>query len=472
MKKNNIKKSFINQRFRSGMYSSVLIAIVFVAVVLLNLVFAKLNITQDLSENGLFTLSKDTIQVLKDMKQDVTLYYMVTDGQEEPYIEEVMKNYEKYGKHIKIVKRDPVTYQSFVAEYSQTSVQNNDVLVVNDSTDTAKHVLASEMCYQDTSAYYTTGNVENVLDTEGQLTSAILNVTSEAKIKLYILSGHEEISVGDGLEKTLNKRNIETEELILKEGEEVPEDCDVLLINGPGVDLVEDEVKTLETYLDKGGKAVVFADNFKIKVPNFEKFLQYYGISLVEGQVIDPESYNYYVNYVVPQTVADHDIVNGLSGKMTMMNSQALQQMDDARATLKFTPLLTTSDSAYSRTDFQITDIKQQDSDIAGPFTLGYAISERKDDATMQMAVFGSHYVIMDDVIQIAPANQDVFINAITWMADVEIPQVSIASKSPSSSTITVTQSNALLWAAIMIVIIPGGLLLAGFGIWWVRRKS
>lgn len=473
MNKGNMKKSFTSQRFRSGMYSSVLTVVVIAVVILLNLMFAKLDLSTDLSQNGLFTLSADTVKVLDEMKQDVTLYYMVQDGNETSYIEEILKRYEKEGSHIKLVKRDPVVYQAFMAQYSQTAVSDNDVLVVNDKTDSAMHVQNTSMLYTDYTNYYTTGATEEILDVEGQITAAILNVTAESKVKMYVLAGHEEISLGESFQATLAKRNIETGSLTLTEDSGVPEDCDVLLINGPGTDLLESEIEALEEYLDNGGRAVILADNFNIEIPNFEKMLADYGIELVEGQIIDAESCSYYVNYIVPQIDTAHEITSNLSGSNSVfVYAQGLAVKEDARASLTITPFLSTTDSSFSRTDFSVQDVEKQQDDIDGPFNIGLTIEEETDNGTMQIALFGSHYMIMDNVINSAPANQEIFLNAVNWMSEIEVPDVSVAPKTLSYSSITITQGSVLFWAAVLILVLPGGLLIAGFIIWWLRRRS
>ena len=56
------------------------------------------------SSNSLFTLSKDTKKALKSAKNDVTLYYMVSNGKETDYIEKVLKQYPKGIIKVKLKK--------------------------------------------------------------------------------------------------------------------------------------------------------------------------------------------------------------------------------------------------------------------------------------------------------------------------------------------------------------------------------
>lgn len=475
MKKGNVKKSFTSQKFRSGMYSSILTVIVVAAVILLNLVFSKLNLSTDLSQNSLFTLSEDTKSVLKKLDQDVTFYYMVQEGNEQSYINEILKRYASSSDHIKLVKRDPVVYQSFVAEYSQTGVSDNDVLVVNDKTDSAIHVQATSMYYQDYSNYYSgysSGSAEQILDVEGQMTAAIQNVTANNKVKIYALSGHDEVEIGSTLAQTLTKRNIAVEYLTLTESSGIPEDCDILLVNGPGTDLLPDEIQVIKDYLDNGGKAIMAADDMNINVENYTEFVHELGIDLVEGQVLDPDQCNYYVNWVVPTPDQTSEITSELGKSSTLfVYPQGLQVSEDADEDLIISSLFTTSDSSFSRVDSSIETAEKQDSDLDGPFSLGYSIEKETDGGTMQIALFSSHYLFVDDTVSIAPGNEDLFLNAVNWMTEVEVAEVSIPSKTLSYSTITVQPGNVFFWAALMIIIIPGALLVWGFVIWWLRRK-
>ena len=54
--------------------------IVIALVVVVNMAFNKLDLSTDLTSDSLFTLTKDSQKVLKDVKDDITIYYMVAKG--------------------------------------------------------------------------------------------------------------------------------------------------------------------------------------------------------------------------------------------------------------------------------------------------------------------------------------------------------------------------------------------------------
>ena len=172
-KPGRIRKSFSSRQFKSGAYSSVITVIVIALVVIVNLVFNKLDLSTDLTSDSLFTLTKESQKVLKDVKDDITIYYMVASGSEQDYIQRVIKQYNKISDNIKVVKKDPVVYPNFSKKYVDDAVSDNDVIVVDNTTGAAKYVSNSDMLYSDQYSYYSTGSSEEYLDVEGQITSAI-----------------------------------------------------------------------------------------------------------------------------------------------------------------------------------------------------------------------------------------------------------------------------------------------------------
>ena len=127
-KPGRIRKSFSSRQFKSGAYSSVITVIVIALVVIVNLVFNKLDLSTDLTSDSLFTLTKESQKVLKDVKDDITIYYMVASGSEQDYIQRVIKQYNKVSDNIKVVKKDPVVYPNFSKKYVDDAVSSTALM--------------------------------------------------------------------------------------------------------------------------------------------------------------------------------------------------------------------------------------------------------------------------------------------------------------------------------------------------------
>ena len=259
-----IKRSFTSRQFKSGAYSSVITVIVIALVVVVNMVFNKLDLSTDLTSDSLFT-------------------------------------YNKVSDHIKVVTKDPVVYPNFSRKYVDDAVSDNDVIVVDETTGAAKYVSSDEMLYSDQYSYYTSGSSEQYLDVEGQITSAIQNVLSTDKKKIYVVTGHDEQSISDSLSKTLEKMNVDVQDISLVTQKKVPDDCSLLIEYGPQSDLRDSEKTVITDYLKKGGTAILMPGYVEKETPNIDEILDYYGMSIQKGVIYEGVGhYENYLNWIVP----------------------------------------------------------------------------------------------------------------------------------------------------------------------------
>lgn len=471
-----------SQQFKSGAYSSVLIVLTIGIVVALNLVFSRLDFSSDLSSGSLFTLSKETKKAMEELDNDVTIYYMVQEGSEESYIDNVLKQYKKVSKHISVKKIDPVVNPGFAAKQGiEDEVMSNDVIVVNEKTKSAKYVAGTEMLYSNQD--YTTGSSVEYLDVEGQVTSAIQNVAADDKPKLYMLTRHSEQALGTSLNKALEKMNIEIEELELAKEEKLPEDCDILYINGPESDLTDEETDKVLDYLKNGGKAMITIAYTEEKLPNLEKILKEYGVKVVSGIIFEGAgNYASYVNNVVPSVTGNADLLSDINGYIMFPNASGLEQVDSSsmREGVTITDLLATSDSSYVKTDPSSGEVGKEDGDVDGPFAVGLLITEEqqneedeKEAKETKLIVYSSALAFTEELTATSQIeNANVFKQSVSALTTTKGNEVSIDSKDLSYSYISVDPALQLFWAAVIIILLPAGLLITGFIIWFVRRRK
>ena len=170
--------------------------IVIALVVVINLVVGQLpsGITQiDASSQQLYTIGEDTENLVRSLDQDVTLYYVVTSGNENEYISRMLDRYQDLSSHLTVEKVDPELYPTFTSEYTDETVSDNSIIVV--SGDKNRVISSSDMLVQQLN-YYTYSYQVTEFDGEGQVTSAIAYVTSDDLPILYQLTGHDEQSLG------------------------------------------------------------------------------------------------------------------------------------------------------------------------------------------------------------------------------------------------------------------------------------
>ena len=464
-----IKRSFTSRQFKSGAYSSVITVIVIALVVVVNMVFNKLDLSTDLTSDSLFTLTKDSQKVLKDVKDDITIYYMVTKGEEQDYIKRVIKQYNKVSDHIKVVTKDPVVYPNFSRKYVDDAVSDNDVIVVDETTGAAKYVSSDEMLYSDQYSYYTSGSSEQYLDVEGQITSAIQNVLSTDKKKIYVVTGHDEQSISDSLSKTLEKMNVDVEDISLVTQKKVPDDCSLLIEYGPQSDLRDSEKTVIMDYLKKGGTAILMPGYVEKETPNIDEILDYYGMSIQKGIIYEGVGhYENYLNWIVPTINTDADVMSKFDDKdyVVIGSSQSIkeQKASSLRNSLKLTDILTTSKQSLLKKDPSSQNTDKEKGDLSGPFATGVYAEETVDDGTTKLTVIATNEV-QDDLMQ----------NVISGMlGDFKdgTTNTSIEAKSLSYSTITMSAGSAIVWSVVLVILVPLALLLTGFAIWFTRRRK
>jgi ABC-2 type transport system permease protein len=470
----NIKKSFSGRKFKSGAYVTMVSAVVIVIILVANMLISKMNLQVDLSEQGMYTLSEDTQNMLGDLKDDVTIYYMVKAGDEVDQFKNIVNKYDATSDKVKLVYKDPVLYPKFAAKYVDSTVSENSFLVVNNKTKVAKYVDYSEMLIQemDPSTYQ---NQTTGIDVEGKLTSAIQYVTTTERPKLYTLEGHGEAAVGTTFSSTIDKLNIETASLSTAKVKSIPEDCNILYINAPQTDFTTDEVTMLEDYFAKGGKALITLDYKAYSLPNFVSVLDYYGIKMAEGIVLEGDSNMHaadYVNYLFPN-VESSDITSQASnsGTLTFMPvASGLTISDKLRSTLKVDPLLTTSASSYAKTSEQSTTVEKESGDIDGPFNLGLVVTDTYNDQTAKLVVYSAGaYTFGDETASYA--NPKLLTGSIGYLIG-NTDLLSIPTKSLGQTPVTVTSQQALLIGAVVILIIPIFILTIGGVICYRRRRK
>lgn len=471
-----IKRSFTNKQFRSGAYSSVLTVLVIAIVVVVNLVFGKLDLSTDLSSGSYFTLSKTTKKILKQVDSDITIYYMVQDGSEQDYISNALKQYNKVSKHVKVKRIDPVVNPGFAKKQGiDDEVSSNDVIVVNNKTKSAKYISNEDM-YIESNSMYSSGSSSTSLDVEGQVTAAIQNVISDSSTKMYVLTKHSETELGDTLKSALEKMNYEISDLELATKDSVPSDCDVLYINGPTTDITTEEKDKILDYLKNGGSAIINVGYTTEKMTNFKEILAYYGVNVTSGIICEGTgNYATYPNYIVPSVGSDSSLLSDLSGYIIFPDAAGLSKAssDSVRSTVKITDLLDTSDSSFIKVDPSSGSASKEDGDVDGPFSVGYSITETVDKKETNLLVFASSGAFSESFTQTTQlANATVFKKAASSLSKSDVKEASIDKKNLSYSYVSLTSGTQLLWAAIIIVIIPGGLLICGFLIWFFRRRK
>ena len=474
-------KDTVNKKYlKNGSYSSVMIVVFVAIIIVINMIAGNLpsKYTQlDISAEKLYTIGDETKAMLKDLDKDVTIYQIAQSGSEDETISNLLQRYADESEHITVEVKDPVVNPKFVSEYTTDNLSSNSLIVVcgdRNKVINYNNIYQSELDYN-TYSYNTTG-----FDGEGQITSAIAYVTSEDLPILYTLEGHGEQELDSTIKEDVEKTNMDIQSLNLLTEGSVPDDASCLLINSPTSDFSDDEKDAIITYLENGGKAMIFSDYTGTEMKNFDAILENYGVKRAEGLVFEGDSQHYAMQmpyYLVP-TVESTDITSEVASSgyyILMPYAQGIQKTDDVRDTVNIESLLTTSDSAYSKTDINSGTLEKEDGDVEGPFDLGVSITESVEDGKeTHIIYFSTANLLQGEVNQmVSGGNEKLVMAAFNSLVDSETTTtVSIPAKSLEVSYLTLTAYDASFWKICVIGLIPGAFLVIGFMIWLKRRKA
>ena len=468
------KQALSTRTAKVGGYSVVLALIVLAILVAVNVLFSVLpsKFTQfDISAAQLYSLTSDTKVVATNLDKDVTIYWITQAGQESTVLDKLLDRYQDLSDHITVVKKDPDIYPTFAQQYTDETVVNNSLVV--ECGDKSRYISYDDIYQVDTTSYYTTGSVSQSFDGEGQITSAIDYVVSDELPKIYLLSGHGEGALSDTFANELTRSNYETvEDFSLLNVDEIPEDCDTLLINAPTSDISEEELTMLRDYVQGGGKLLVLSGPQKdTKLTNLDALLADYGVTVNDGVVVDTdrEHYAFTAPYVLMPDIGSSDITDPLTEESSHVIVPIAQGLT-VGSNSSVTALLTTSDEAFSKAaGYAMTTYDKEDGDTDGPFTLAVSIEDSTADGKI---VWVPTDYLLDDMYNSysSGANLDLVMNSLSWMIG-KNDAVSIRAKSLNNNYLTISSSSATVLKIVMIGVIPVCFLLLGIDEVLRRRK-
>ncbi len=239
--------------------------------------------------------------------------------------------------------------------------------------------------------------------------------------------------------------------------------------------MTADEKQMLLSYLEKGGRMFITTDSETKALPNFEAVFEAYGVEREDGIILEADEQYYYSSYIMLlPNMLSHEITDAITQsdyRVYIPYAQGIKETASHRSTLTLASLLSTSDSAYAKVNVtESTAPEKADGDIEGPFSLGYAISEKNGDNETRIVWISSNAFLNDSFLTYG--NLNLFLNSLKWMCELEENISVVESKNLSiTNQLQITSGAGSIWNIVFIGIIPISSLIAGIAI-WVRRKK
>lgn len=486
MKQNSLASSFKTRAFRAGGYSIVATAIVLTIVIVLNLVVGALpeKITKfDLTQTKLHSITPQTKQILSENNRDITIYWILTEGNEDTYVKSLLTLVQEQNSRIKVVRKDTDIYPTFATAYTTETVYPNSLIV--ECGEKYRYLnYYGDILTQDLADYYTTGTYTQYFNGEGALVSAIKYVTSEKLPKIYGLTGHGESAFSTKFATAVKNQNLELEELSLMKENAVPQDADSLLICNPTKDISTAELTVLREYTAGGGNLMLISDYTLTQkdFPNLLILMEDYGMALQPGLVTEADP-NHYYGYgskfdLLPdlQTHATTDpLING-NYFVLLSGAHGIKVAEQLPSEVSVTQLLTSTSVSYAKQKYtQLTTDAKESGDVDGPFALAaLATKNSGQESESNVAWIGSASIVNEEVdAEVAGGNMDLLLNVLGFLCDPEEAEMTIHAKPLSETqylTITNTSRTILTW--LVMIILPAGFIGIGALVWYRRKRQ
>ncbi len=484
MAKNNQPKG---QKTKYNTYTIVFIALFLVGAVALNIVANlltdRLGLRFDLTDNRLYTISDTTVELLENLEEEIRVTVLTTEyayqntSSYRP-IREVLMRYEQMsGGMLSVRYVNPYSNPDIVQTYSEIETPSEADIII-ESSKRFKRISPSDL--YDIRIDYTEGTQQQGLQAEQKFSSAIMYCLADELPVAVRTRGHNESELGS-LNSLLTTANYTLDTCNLLTAD-LPENTALLIINNPQIDFATEEIDELEAYLANGGNIIVFYDTTCPDLPNFEVWMEDWGVKPQDLLVCDSEWAYTSPRNVIPALNTTHtmtaDVKSSTGEYVLSIDSRAWDLVWGDGVVHGFrrsTALMTTTATSYGKSTSSgenVTSYTKSAEDMPGPFYVGVLAEEKNSNTSNEANVlFLSSGAAIDDLIDNNIfLNRQLFIAAINYMnPDSDAVLIEARYATSTALSITAADANFIFWS--MVIAIPAIILVTGIVI-WVRRRN
>jgi len=442
-----------------SLYSTAYIVVIVSVLGIGNYLANKNNKTYDTTSNKRYSLSDQTIKIVKGLTKPVQITYW--DNQEGfTQAKDILGQFTNLSSKLKVEYVDAVKKPALARA---AGITNLGTLIVeaDKKREEAKGL------------------------TEEQITSALVRVLKGTERTVCFVQGGGEKELDknarDGyttVKDMVERDNYKVDRLNLLETSEIPAKCTVLVVPGPKFDYPAASVEALKKHVEGGGKALFMLDPpfnvDKLKVSENKALVDVlagWGVTLNKDLVVDLSRVGQMMGgAVLANKFENHPIVREMGGKPVVMGfPRSLEGKSAEKTTVE--KLFSSLSSSFALTDLTKAEIDPNpDKDKRGPFTMSVAGTyktgvENKDG---RFVVVGNSSFIDNGNIQLY-GNSDLFLNMLAWLsADEDL--ISIRPKDPEDRRIQLDQGQMNTVIVVSQFVLP--MIALGAAIWiWRKRR-
>jgi ABC-2 type transport system permease protein len=484
---------------RTPLRRAVIEVVLLVAILVgLNALSASHFLRGDWTRGKTFALSEKTEQLLRDLKKPVdVIVFMLPSGEgaNDLYgdVRELLERARRVTPllHVEYVDidREPERLRVVGKKYGVQGddLMNGVVVISSPTNDQSKFITRDELAEY---SYANESRGPQLKEWRGEqaLDTALLAVTEEKSPLVCFSQGHGEPAIdslepgeyGDFAEELKRDHmKVRALDLTVKGVNEVPKDCDLVVVAGPEHPFTDEESKPLAKWLEGGGKLLAmigptFDENVtKFAPTGLESLLERWGADLRNDIVVDePRLRASVVAFGVTEGYASHPITSHLMHHRTVW-SDVREVQPVPKPGLVAKALVTTSDAGWGETNLGVyhatADLKYDpQSDVKGPLPIAVAVERTEGTGKgARLVVIGSSAIASNR--QVLGYDRDFLLSSVAWLLHAE-PKIAVGPRTPEHLRLELddAQLRRILW--ICVVGLPLFALLVGLGVLWARR--
>ena len=433
-------------------------------------------------------LTKRTLTILGTLTNNIKViaYYDSKDPLF-PRVQGLLKEYEIASSRIQVqfvdYMRDVSLAQQIKQQYALNAVADKN-LVIFDSNGRRKTVYETDLSDYDTSKLIRgeTNEVERThFKGERMFTSRIFAVANERSPIAYFLGGHGEHppengtdpgGYGEFVSLLANENNFECRGLQLGGTNEVPADCNLLIIAGPIQPLDRSELDAIQRYLEQGGRMIAAFNSETVRahrLTGLERLLARWNVDVGENVVLDVKHSFSQGRDVVPVDLGKHPVVNSLvKSRVQLVMPRSIGALRPAGRSdeTKVEELLLTSPESVV-TDLRTVDRTKKSRSLMAVVEKGVPGVQR---GSTRIVVIGDSFLWCNSGIA-ALANKEFAASVANWLVSQNILLADIPPRAIRNYRVTMTRTQLRSVQVILMAGMPAGALLVGVLVWARRRN-
>ncbi len=483
----NEKPSFTPYRkWGIGFNVALIVVIVFAVLVMANYLSREYFARVHLSSLTRHELSPRTLSILRSLTNDVkvVIYY---DKNEPLYstVAELLNEYKLANPKVTVrvvdYLRDAGAAQSVRSDYKLAPPADKN-LVIFDCDGRSRVVDGHAL------AQYTLEQVPGETDREYRrkptaflgetmFTAALLHVTQPKPLKACFLQGHGEHRIDDADSLTgyvkfsglLLQNYVEPHPVSILGTNDIPADCNLLIIAGPRAALTEPELNKLQNYIDQGKRLLVMMNAETAGKPTgLEKLLARSGILIGPESIIDPDHTSSGSDVII-SAFSRHELVNPILGSgLYMIRPRPVSRIHDDKLAADAPRVQEVAfTGAGARMGLNAADARRYSVMVASERTaLKGVISERGAARTV---VIGDSYLLANNQLDFL-GNRDFAAALVNWLLERTQLLEGVGPRPVSEYRIVMTSAQARNARWLLLGGLPGAVLLIGALVYWRRN--